>query len=82
MSDCLLKDWLSPVEVAQLTGFSAGFIRTELRAGELTGVQVTSETRPRKFPRWRIAKADAITYAIRMGVKIESPVTADTGNTP
>jgi hypothetical protein len=76
-----MKDWLSPLDVAKLTGFSPSFIRNELRAGEIRGIQVTSESRPRRFPRWRIARADAIAYAARMGVTVDSPETGSTGET-
>lgn len=73
-----MKDWLSPLDVAILTGFSAAFIRAELRAGEIPAVQVTSPTRPRKFARWRIARHDAVAYAKRMGVTVAPAVTGET----
>lgn len=70
MSDRWSKgaDWLTPLDVAWLTGFSASFIRAEIKSGELPAVLVTSPSRPRQRGRWRIARVDAQAYATRIGV--------------
>lgn len=63
-----MKDWLSPLEVSNLIGFSESFVRAEIKAGELPAVLVTSPSRPRQRGRWRIARTDALAYATRIGV--------------
>lgn len=63
-----MKDWLSPLDVARLTGFSASFIRAEIKNGTLPAVMVASPSRPRQRGRWRIARTDAVAYAERIGI--------------
>jgi hypothetical protein len=55
----------SPQEVGNLTGFSAGFIRGEIKAGELEAVYVVPKGRTRG--RWLIAVAVARAYARKLG---------------
>lgn len=77
-----MKDWLSPLDVSQMTGFSVSFIRAEIKAGELPAVMVLSQSRPRQRGRWRIAHAEAIAYAIRLGVTPRKEHTKRTDETP
>jgi hypothetical protein len=56
----------TPHEVGELTGFSASFIRAEIRAQALPAVRVPS--RSGKMSRWKIHREDAIAYAITLGV--------------
>jgi hypothetical protein len=57
--------WLSPSEVGQLVGgFSAQFIRSEIRAGELTAAYIWS--RGGRRARYRIARAEADAYRERL----------------
>lgn len=55
------RDWLTPQEVGNLVGgFSAQFIRAEIRAGELPALHVKS--RSGKMAYYRIRLADAVAY--------------------
>lgn len=58
--------WLTPQEVGNITGFSAGFIRTEIKAKVLPAQYVPS--RSQRAGRWRIHRDDAIAYAVRLGL--------------
>lgn len=78
-----MKDWLSALDVARMTGFSVSFIRAEIKAGELPAVLVTSPSRPRRLGRWRIAHVDAVAYAARLGIGPRTGATTRTdGKTP
>jgi hypothetical protein len=78
-----VKDWLSPLDVSKLTGFSVSFVRAEIKAGELAAVLVASTSRPRQRGRWRIARQDAVAYAVRLGVAPRTEHTQRTdGKTP
>jgi hypothetical protein len=61
-----VNDWMTPQEVGNLTGFSAGFIRSEIRASQLRAQWVQSQRS--QAGRWRIHRDDAKAYAIRLGV--------------
>lgn len=61
-----VRIWLTPQEVGNLTGFSASFIRTEIKAKALPAQFVLS--RSRKAGRWRVHRDDAVAYAIQLGV--------------
>jgi hypothetical protein len=76
-----VKDWLTPLDVATLTGFSVSFIRAEIKAGELPAILVTSQSRARQRGRWRIARVEAIAYAIRLGVGPRTEHTQRTDDT-
>ena len=67
------RQFYSPQEVGDLTGFSATFIRAEIKAGELKGVFVRSARS--STGRWRIRVADAEAYASRIGVSIDGTAT-------
>ena len=56
----------SPQEVGHLTGFSASFIRKEIKAGELEAVYVKPRGRTRG--RWLITVTVALAYAKRLGL--------------
>jgi hypothetical protein len=56
----------TPQEVGKMTGFSASFIRGEIKAGELKAVFVCSTGR--RMGRWRIRQEDATAYAAKLGV--------------
>jgi len=58
--------WLTPQQVGNLTGFSAGFIRKEITAKELPAQWIQSART--KAGRWRIHLDDATAYAKRIGV--------------
>ena len=66
MSEDRLRAWLTPQEVGLMTGFSASFIRGEIKAQQLPAQLVLS--RPGKLGRWRIHRDDAIAYAVKLGV--------------
>lgn len=59
-----MKDWLTPYEVGQLVGFSANFIRLEIRAKEIDAQQIWS--RGGKIGRYRISRAEAEAYRQRL----------------
>lgn len=59
-----MKDWLTPHDVGELIGFSAQFIRTEIKAGELNAEQIFS--RGGKMGYWRIHRAEAAAYIERI----------------
>lgn len=57
--------WLTPQEVGNLAGgFSATFIRLEIKAGALPATLVTS--RRGKLGRWRIKAVDAKAYVAEL----------------
>jgi len=61
MSD---REWLTPQEVGNLAGgFTAQFIRTEIRAGELSAEWCKSQRG--KLGRWRIRRTVADAYVKR-----------------
>lgn len=58
--------WLTPQEVGNMVGgFTATFIRGEIKAGVLKATLVMS--RAGKLGRWRIRLDDARAYAARLG---------------
>jgi hypothetical protein len=63
------RRYFTPQEVGNLTGFSAGFIRGEIAAGELKAVYV--KPKGRKLGRWRITSEAAKAYAARLGERSE-----------
>ena len=69
-----MKAWLSPQEVADLVGgFSAQFIRSEIKAGLLPARYVRS--RGRKRGTYRIRRADALTYEAQVIAPLMAPTT-------
>ena len=70
MAERPARQFYSPQEVGNLTGFSATFIVNEIRAGELRAVFVQRPGRQRG--RWRIAVHDAHAYAIRLGLRVQA----------
>jgi hypothetical protein len=60
------REWLTPQEVGNLTGFSASQIRKEIGLKALPARLVMS--RAGKLGRWRIHKDDALAYARQLGV--------------
>jgi hypothetical protein len=60
-----VRMWLTPQEVGLMTGFSATFIRTEIKLKALPAQWVIS--RSQKTGRWRIHRDDAVAYAIKLG---------------
>jgi hypothetical protein len=61
-----IRLWLSPQDVGVMVGFSANFIRLEIKAQALPAQFVPS--RSRKTGRWRIHRDDAKAYAVKLGV--------------
>jgi hypothetical protein len=61
-----VRVWLTPQEVGTMTGFSAGFIRSEIKAQALPASFIAS--RSGKAGRYRIHRDDAVAYAIKLGV--------------
>lgn len=57
-------DWMTPQEVGQLLGFSAQFIRNEIKAGELKAELIWSLAG--KLGRYRIRRDDADAYGVRL----------------
>jgi hypothetical protein len=55
----------TPQEVGNMTGFSASFIRGEIKAGQLKAVLVRPANRT--TGRWKIPRAAAFDYAMRLG---------------
>lgn len=66
MSEPRIRVWLTPQEVGNMTGFSAQFIRGEIKAGALHAQLVLSQRG--RLGRYRIHRDDAIAYAVRLGV--------------
>ena len=62
-----LPRFYTPQEVGNLTGFSASFIRGEIKAGALEATYVKPEGR--KLGRWLITVTVALAYARRLGVE-------------
>lgn len=62
----------TPQEVGNLTGFSASFIRGEIKAGELEAVYV--KPAGRKLGRWMITVTAALAYARKLGVGVRHAV--------
>jgi len=60
------REWLTPQDVGVLIGFSANFIRGEIKARELPAQWIPS--RSGKLGRWRIHREDAVAYAVKLGV--------------
>lgn len=60
-----VRIWLTPQEVGLMVGFSAQFIRGEIKLKVLPAQWVPS--RAGKLGRYRIHRDDAIAYAIKMG---------------
>lgn len=60
------QQFYTPQEVGNLTGFSASFIRGEIKAGEIEAVYV--KPAGRKLGRWLITVTAAVAYAKRLGV--------------
>lgn len=52
------RELLSPADVGRMVGFSATFIRLEIRAGAIQAVRVGRGS----LKRWRIAKDEAARY--------------------
>jgi hypothetical protein len=65
-----MKDWLTPQDVGNLIGFSAGFIRDEIKAGELHAEQVWS--RGGKMGYWRISRDEADSYISKLRQRTRS----------
>lgn len=61
-----VRQWLTPQEVGNLTGFSAQFIRTEIKAHALPAQWVQAQSS--KMGRYRIHRDDALAYARKLGV--------------
>ena len=60
-----MKRWLTPQGVGDLVGgFSAQFIRTEIRAGELPARFIRSRSGRRCY--YRIRRDDAVAYEARL----------------
>jgi hypothetical protein len=72
-----MKDWLTPQDVGKLIGFSAQFVRMEIKAGELHAEQIWS--RGGKIGRYRIARSEAESYARR--IKQRGPEVSQTSAT-
>jgi hypothetical protein len=71
MSEPAKSPWLTPQEVGVMVGFSAQFIRMEIKAHALPAQFVVSQRG--RLGRYRIHQDDAIAYAIRLGVWRSSP---------
>lgn len=76
------RGWLTPQEVGNLAGgFSAEFIRREIKAGELPAVQIVS--RAGKMAYWRIRIEHARAYVLKLYArKKATPQTPQTETTP
>jgi hypothetical protein len=59
-----VKEWLTPQEVGALIGFSAQFVRDEIKAGELHAERIYS--RGGKMAYWRIERDQAVAYIARI----------------
>lgn len=59
--------WLTPQDLAKMTGFSVSYIRSEIKHGALPATLACSPSRSRQRGRWRIAWADAVAYCTRLG---------------
>lgn len=70
-----LPQFYTPLQVGRLTGFSASFIRGEIKAGELEATYVTPPGRTRG--RWLITVTVALAYARKLGVEAPLHVAAD-----
>lgn len=57
------RDWLTPADVGRMVGFSATFIRLEIKAGALRAVQAGRGSRVK---RWKIAGDEAKRYRQQM----------------
>jgi hypothetical protein len=66
--DATSASWLTIQDLARLSGFSASFIRAEIRRGALYAICVCSPSRPRTRGRWRIAEDDARAYLTKIGL--------------
>jgi hypothetical protein len=71
MSKAQPSMWLTPQEVGVMVGFSAQFIRMEIKANALPAQLIVSQRG--RLGRYRIHQDDAIAYAIRLGVWRSSP---------
>ena len=60
------REWLTPLEVARMTGFTASFIRQECRTGLLLATYVTPSGRRRG--RWLIRVTAAEAYLRQLGL--------------
>ncbi len=56
--------WMSPNDVGNMVGFTAQFIRNEIRAGEIPALLVMSKRG--KLGRYRIKADDARAYVSRL----------------
>jgi hypothetical protein len=67
-----MQDWLTPQEVGNMAGgFSAKFIRDEIRAKELPATLCMS--RRGKLGRYRIKLEDAQAYVVRFQTVLSAP---------
>jgi hypothetical protein len=57
--------WLTPQDLARMTGFSVSFIRSQIKDGTLEATLVQAPARQRG--RWRIALDEALRYCERLG---------------
>ena len=63
-----VREWLTPQEVGNMVGgYSAQFIRSEIKGGELQAQQIWS--RAGKQGRWQIARAEAERYRDRLSAR-------------
>jgi hypothetical protein len=68
------SSWLTPQQVGDLVGgFSANFIRGEIRAGELPALYVRS--RLGKMGYYRVRRADAVAYEAHLLERSLAPTT-------
>ena len=71
--------WLTPQEVGNMVGgFSAQFIRNEIRAGELEAAQIRS--RKGKMAYYRIKLVDAEAYQERLFNRTSTQTTQQTNH--
>lgn len=60
------RQFYTPQDVGNLTGFSANFILKDIKAGELEATYVKPARS--KVGRWRITVTAALAYARKLGV--------------
>jgi hypothetical protein len=69
-----VKAWLSPKEVGDIAGgFSAKFIRAEIKANVLPAIWAPSNGTKAKLGRYRIKREDAEAYVERLREKRDVP---------
>ena len=66
MAERTRRQYYTPQEVGNLTGFSQSFILREIKLGELRATFVQPPGRVRG--RWRIAVEEARAYVVRLGL--------------